>query len=117
MTTRIASQHKRNNSSRSTFDLDGLSAWLRARHPVKTAAAVAAETGLPQTRIQKWLAGAATPTGASLVALLAAYGPAVLAASMDHVPDWLDEQVRADELATLRREQERLRARMKTLKG
>lgn len=104
------------SEKRNDLDLAGLSAWLRRRHPVKTAAAVAAETGLPEERVRKWLAGSAAPTGGSLVALLAAYGPAVLAAALTHVPAWLDESVRAEALAELERERARLAAEMEKLK-
>ena len=40
------------------FDLGGFARFARALHPAKTAACIAADTGLPVDSVKKWLAHA-----------------------------------------------------------
>jgi DNA-binding phage protein len=68
-----------------------LAAFLRRRHPYKTAAHVAALAGVAPAAIEKMLEREALPSFATLGRLLAAYGPALLAETMDHPPAWLLE--------------------------
>jgi hypothetical protein len=65
--------------------------YLTARHPVKTAAAVAAATGLNESGIAKWLDGRSAPSSPALLVLVGTYGPSVLAAAMANPPQWLDD--------------------------
>ena len=54
--------------------------FLRGRHPIKTAANVAADTGCSPAQIEKWLEGVAAPSGIAFARLIAAYGPDILSA-------------------------------------
>jgi hypothetical protein len=83
-------------------DLGGrVQEFLRSRHPIKTAANVAAETGCGLHQVKRWLEGAATPNSEAWVALIATYGPEFLAAVMPNRFDWLDAAVQAREEAAL----------------
>lgn len=68
-----------------------LGAFLRQRHPFKTAIAVEAESGVSAECVKKLLARGSMPSLASFGRLLSAYGPALLAAVMDDQPQWLVE--------------------------
>ena len=65
--------------------------YLTARHPVKTAAAVAAATGLHESAVVKWLDGRSAPSSPALLVLVGTDGPSVLAAPMAQPPEWLDD--------------------------
>ena len=65
--------------------------FLRRRHPFKTAAHAAAEAGVSLAAIDRMLEREATPSFGTLGRLLAAYGPALLAETMDEPPEWLRE--------------------------
>jgi hypothetical protein len=77
-----------------------VAAFLRARHPVKTAAAAAAETGVAAETIKTWLKGAAQPGFSHLLALITAYGPEFLSALLPEAA-WLDAARRAAEQRAL----------------
>lgn len=77
-------------------------AFLRRRHVTKTAACVAAETGLPISTVAKWLEGAAAPGGFAIVRLARAYGLEFLCAITDDPPDWMVSGARDQERARLR---------------
>jgi hypothetical protein len=66
-----------------------LAAFLRRRHPFKTAIAVEAECGVAEATIKKLLTRGSMPSFATLGRLLGAYGPALLAETMDDPPEWL----------------------------
>jgi DNA-binding phage protein len=66
-----------------------LAAFLRRRHPFKTAIAVEAEAGVCEATIKKLLTRGSMPSFATLGRLLSAYGPALLAETMDDPPEWL----------------------------
>jgi hypothetical protein len=66
-----------------------LVAFLRRRHPIKTAIAVEAEAGVSEAAIKKLMARGTMPSFLTLGRLLAAYGPELLAATMDNPPEWL----------------------------
>ena len=85
-------------------DSVALESFLRARHPFKTAAHVAADTGCSIEQVRKWLAGAAEPNHSATLRLIAAYGPEFLAAVMPQRFEWLDEGVRAARRAALKSE-------------
>ena len=69
-------------------------AFLIAKHPIKTARAVAAATGLPVDTVDKWLRGATAPSFAATCALIAAYGPEFLAVCVPGCA-WFSEAARA----------------------
>jgi hypothetical protein len=73
-----------------------ISAFLRSRHPLKTAESVAAESGVPRETVASWLKGAARPSGSHFVRLVSAYGPELLAATMRSPPGWLVAAERAE---------------------
>lgn len=78
------------------FDIGGFARFARARHPTKTAACVAAETGLPIDSVKKWLAGDAVPGGRALLALLCLYGPDLAHAMLNGMPAWMSSAARAE---------------------
>lgn len=78
--------------------------FLRQRHPIKTAASVAAETPFSAYRVGKWLELASVPNGPALLVLTAVYGPEFLAAVMPQRFEWLDEGVRAQRRERLKAE-------------
>lgn len=89
-----------------------VSAFLRARHPVKTAEMVEAETGgrVPAATVKRWLSGASAPSLRAGLALVVAYGPDFLAAALVESPGWLSSAHRAERLAALTQERARLDA-------
>lgn len=93
-------------------DLDGLSRFLRAQYPEKTAQNVAARTKLPADTVKKWLLGAALPNGRAMLVLACAFGPEVLVAMLRHPPGWLDEAARAAEQARLQAQLAELQAQI-----
>lgn len=82
--------------------------YLTARHPIKTAAAVAAETGLQEATVTRWLAGRSAPSSPALLVLVGTYGPSVLAAAMAHPPRWLDDATARQKRAEIEAELESL---------
>lgn len=76
-------------------DWKGLTAFLRATHPSKTAASVSAATGLPAETVKKWLAGEAAPSGSAMLSLICAYGPDLIHAAVPRAPIWLSAAARA----------------------
>lgn len=91
-------------------------AFLRSRHPVRTAECVAAETNLKAETIQKILDRVSMPSGVTLIYLVGAYGPEFLAAAMgDRAPQWLTVAGQDAELARLDAEMAALKARREAL--
>lgn len=90
-------------------------AFIRARHPVKTAESVAAETGVGAETVKKWLDGTARPSWDACWALICAYGMPFMAATILTKPQWLDDAHRAARLAALEAEQARIQAEIAEL--
>jgi hypothetical protein len=76
-------------------------AWLRGRHPGKTAECVAADIGISVNTVRKWLSRESRPNAVAVFRLIAAYGPEFLAAVYPKAPAWLSSIVRAERLASL----------------
>lgn len=68
--------------------------FLRRLHPVKTADAVAADTGIKADTVRKLLAGVAEPSFRHYSRLLFAYGPEFAACVYERAPAWLRAGVR-----------------------
>ena len=85
-------------------DFEGLAAFLRHAHPSKTAATVAANTGLPADTVKKWLSCEVQPSGKAMLTLICAYGPALISASVKGAPEWCDAEARAAKIAALKSE-------------
>lgn len=81
-----------------------IAAFLRAAHPSKPAAHAAAATGYSTARIEKWLEGAAAPSGEAALRLLAAYGPALFTSVYPDAPAWVRVAERAHRAAQLEAE-------------
>lgn len=79
-------------------------AYLRARHPNKTADNVAADTGIPVNTIKTWLNRGSAPDGEGYTKLWVAYGLEFLAALPDEPPAWLQQFRRDIEAAHLKAE-------------
>lgn len=73
-------------------DVGGLAGFLRAQHPVKTAAAVEGQTGIPAASVRKWLEGRAFPGCEATFRLLQVYGLPLAAACVRGCA-WLDEAI------------------------
>lgn len=69
-------------------------AFLRKRHPSKTAANVSAEAGLPTSTVAKWLEGAATPGLYAGLRLFDVYGPDLVAAAWPRQAGFLSTAAR-----------------------
>lgn len=78
--------------------------FLRARHPMKTADNVAADTGIPVNTVKTWLNRASAPDGDGYTKLWVAYGLDFLAALPDVQPPWLQDIRRELEAAHLKAE-------------
>jgi hypothetical protein len=98
-----ASAHEFESGSRLTLG-ERVCAFLRQRHPVKTADNVAADTGIAFNTIKTWLDRASAPNAEGYTALWMAYGPDFLAALADREPAWLRDVRRAQEAAQLKAE-------------
>lgn len=95
-----------------------LSRALRAEVPQKPAEAAAAATGRPLGTVRKWLSGETLPDGAAMLALVLCNGPDFLAAlAAEDTPAWVHEALRADKLAELEAEQQRIAAEIAAIKG
>lgn len=90
-------------------------AFLRQRHPVKTAASVAATTGLSAEAVKKWLERSSAPSFVACFALIRAYGPDFLTAVMEHPPAWIDTAARTARREALARDIARLTAELDRL--
>jgi transcriptional regulator with XRE-family HTH domain len=75
-------------------ELEAAIAFFRARHPVKTADFVAAETGISRETVAQWLKRNSRPGWRHVFALIAAYGPEFLAAVYQRAPRWIDGAAR-----------------------
>lgn len=77
---------------------DRLVTFLRRRHPHKTAAAVAADTGIEAATVRKWLeTGNIVPSGGAVFRLILAYGPEFLCAVTPTAPAWLQRAAKTEE--------------------
>lgn len=80
-----------------------VSAFLRRRHPMKTADNVAAETGIPVNTIKTWLQRGSAPDAEGYTALWIAYGPDFLdVIAAGRSPEWLTQVRRANEARQLK---------------
>lgn len=82
-----------------TTDAERVCAFLRAKHPVKTAANVSADTGIAAKTVEKWLERTSSPSWPHGLLLVTAYGPEFLCAVMKHPPGWMTEDGRAERRA------------------
>lgn len=89
--------------------------FLRRLYPTQTAANVSADSGIPATRISKWLIGASGPRIDDTVLLTTVYGPDFLHAVLPNAPAWLDRAVRAERAAKLDQKINALRNERDTL--
>lgn len=85
------------------LDVAALLAFLRARHPAHTGAAVEAESGVSRHTVEKWFAREAAPSGVPLLKLIFRYGPDLLRAAYRRAPPWLDAAATEARLAEVDR--------------
>lgn len=98
-----ASAHEIESRKRASLG-ERVVAFLRSRHPLKTADNVAADTGLPLNTVKTWLQRSSAPDAEGYTQLWIAYGPAFLAALPDKPPAWLEDIRRTQEAASLKAE-------------
>ena len=91
------------------IDFVGLASFLRRIHPSKTPMHVSADTGLPPDSVKKWLSGEVQPNGRAMLALVCAYGPDFISASVKNPPAWCNRDLRAANIARLEAELEEAR--------
>lgn len=89
-----------------------VSAYLRRLYPERTAANVAADTGIKAPTVAKWLEQESAPNGIAMLVLVAIYGPDFLGAVMPKAPAWLDETQRLSEAGALAAELDKIQARL-----
>lgn len=90
-----------------------VTAFLRQRHPAKTADNVAADTGIPVNTIKTWLQRGSAPDADGYTLLWLAYGPDFLAVLVDgRAPKWLVDARRAHEAAALKAEIAALKSKL-----
>lgn len=94
-----------------------LAAFLRARHPLKTALLVAADTGLDAGRIEKWLALKARPDCEAVLILIETYGPSLLLTLAGAPAHWISAAALAEERAALEAQHAAVAARLNALRG
>lgn len=82
-------RHQSDNSP--TTVGERVAAFLRRHHPVKTATAVWAETGIPEDTAEKLLERCSAPSTGNFLLMLEAYGPAFVTACLPNPPAWLSE--------------------------
>jgi hypothetical protein len=97
------------------LDPEPLIRFLRRRHPRRTPEAVAAQSGLPPESVRRWLKGGVWPSGRAVVALVANYGPELIAGTLKRRPPWRDEAARRAARLELRRQSEALRLEAEAL--
>ncbi len=83
-------------------------AFLRARHPVKTADHVAARANIRLNTVKTWLQRGSAPDADGYTALWLAYGPEFLVAALglppSRLPAWLKKALRDQRAAELKAE-------------
>lgn len=97
-----------------------VSAFLRAKHPAKTAFNVSADTGgrVPVNTIKTWLQRGSAPDADGYTELWLAYGIEFLAALADRrAPEWLIEARRNYEALLLKQEIARLELKLAKVKS
>lgn len=99
------------------IDFEGMARFLRRLYPAKTALSVAADTGLPADSVKKWINGDVQPNGRAVFALIAAYGPEFISASLHHAPAWLDANVREAKTAALKSQIEQMQAELASIEN
>lgn len=95
-----------------TVVADRVSAFLRAKHPVKTADNVAADTGIPAATVARWLDRGSAPSIPQLGKLVGAYDAEVLCVILDQPPEWMVSRARQQERERLERQIATLRAQI-----
>ena len=89
--------------------MERLSSFLKAKHPIKTAENVSADTGIAPATVARWLDRGSAPNLDSLSQLVGAYGSEVLCVILVRPPPALIAAVRQEERERVEREIARLR--------
>lgn len=107
----------RRDAEKFVLSADGLSGFLRAKHPSDTVFWVSSLTGIEPDTVRAWLRGICLPQLRHLMPLMTIYGPPLLAAVWPNAPRWLDDAVRQSRLEELEQEQERRAEEIRRLRG
>lgn len=86
------------------LDMDGFCRFARSAFPNSTAAHLASVVGATVSTTEKWLSGQTRPSGEHLAAMIAAFGPAFLAAVIPATGQWAAKSVRAEQLSRISQE-------------
>ena len=88
--------------------IKALASYLHRLHPAQTAYEVSARTGISPRTVERWLELGACPSLPHFMALVRAYGPDLLAATLPDQPDWLLVARKAETRARLNAERARI---------
>lgn len=91
---------------------DRVVAFLTARHPIKAAEAIEAETGIAASTARKWLSGSSRPSFVACLTLIQVYGPEFLAAIMPCPPVWISRAASAADAERTRAQIDALQRRL-----
>lgn len=91
--------------------------FLRAKHPLKTAQCVAADTGISFKTVHSWLLGNSKPGWHHTLQLIGTYGPEFLAAVCPSSRVWVEPARKLEELRQLESQRVQLNQRIKALGG
>jgi hypothetical protein len=87
-----------------------INAFLRKRHPQKTAEHVSAETSIPAGTVAKWLERGSSPGAVGILLMVMAFGPEFLAeAYAEKTPEWVKEAI------AIRAASQRVKARIEPI--
>lgn len=92
----------RRSAARSeAFDQGGFCAFVREFFPTAPAAHLAHLTGATISTAEKWLRGETRPSAEHLGAMVSAFGPAFIAATMPATRSWSARQARHERIAEI----------------
>lgn len=94
----------RNDRQVYNFDMDALVRFLRTAFPTATALHVQSISGIPAGSVENWMRARAKPSGEHIGALVAAFGPAFVAAIFPSTRQWAAPIIERAKLAEIARE-------------
>lgn len=92
------------------FDFAGFCRFCRLAFPVATAAHVASLAGATTSTAEKWLRGETRPSGEHFAALIAAFGPAFVAAAVPGAKAWAEPAAHHEQITQVQSQLDKLLA-------
>ncbi|WP_298981513.1 hypothetical protein [uncultured Roseibium sp.] len=104
----------RNRPQEVAVDLSRVAEFFRRRYPTGTAAAVAADLGVPTRTVEAWLSSTPRePRGVQILKCILVYGPEFLAVLLPDTPAWLSEAAQNEADQRLKDQINALKAQLK----